>query len=248
MNSSNLVYIHQNRTITNSKLLAEHFGKEHRNVLRDIRRIVADMQDPEFIQLNFELKEINTLQGLETDCYEMTQDGFTLVAMGFTGKKALGYKKQYIQEFNRMSQELLKHGQSPKSNLDLLKLAVQDLERLEAEKSILTQSVKTATTTILTQQTEIETNKGKSVAMVLTFSLPAWKVYNTYPNIRKAVDSYISKKKNPSQWQTPGATTMVLLMNGLERVLSPYNNKNQPHSVFSKSDVENLEAKLGETK
>lgn len=39
--------------------------------------------------------------------FNMTRDGFTLLAMGFTGKKALGFKLQYIQQFNVM-EEMLK--------------------------------------------------------------------------------------------------------------------------------------------
>lgn len=39
-------------------------------------------------------------------CFDMTRDGFTLLAMGFTGKKALAFKLKYIEQFNRMEEEL----------------------------------------------------------------------------------------------------------------------------------------------
>nr|WP_240321933.1 Rha family transcriptional regulator [Pasteurella multocida] len=38
--------------------------------------------------------------------YLMTQDGFTLLVMGFTGKKAMQFKEQYIKEFNEMKKRL----------------------------------------------------------------------------------------------------------------------------------------------
>lgn len=38
----------------------------------------------------------------------MTRDGFSLLAMGFTGRKALQWKLKYIEAFNRM-EETLKH-------------------------------------------------------------------------------------------------------------------------------------------
>lgn len=38
---------------------------------------------------NFRQSSYFNLQGKEQPCYEMTKDGFTLLAMGFTGKKAL---------------------------------------------------------------------------------------------------------------------------------------------------------------
>ena len=38
--------------------------------------------------------------------YLMNRDGFTLLAMGFTGKEALTWKMKYINAFNAMEQEL----------------------------------------------------------------------------------------------------------------------------------------------
>jgi Rha family phage regulatory protein len=38
--------------------------------------------------------------------YLLTQDGFTLLAMGFTGAKALEFKLMYIKAFNEMKKEL----------------------------------------------------------------------------------------------------------------------------------------------
>ena len=40
----------------------------------------------------------------------MDRDGFTLLAMGFSGKKALQFKLRYIEQFNAMEAEL--HQQS----------------------------------------------------------------------------------------------------------------------------------------
>lgn len=42
----------------------------------------------------------------------MTRDGFALLAMGFTGKKTLGFKLDYIKAFNAMAKELLKNNPS----------------------------------------------------------------------------------------------------------------------------------------
>ena len=41
----------------------------------------------------------------------MNRDGFTLLAMGFTGKKALDFKLKYIEAFNKMEQALLEQPQ-----------------------------------------------------------------------------------------------------------------------------------------
>jgi phage regulator Rha-like protein len=40
--------------------------------------------------------------------YFMNQKGFTLLAMGYTGKEAMKFKEKYINEFERMETELKK--------------------------------------------------------------------------------------------------------------------------------------------
>lgn len=137
---SNIVYIKQNRCWTNSKKLAESFGKRHDNVLRDIRSTISDLQDPDFIALNFEFKEIKTLRGTtETEYCELTQDAFTLVAFGFAGKKAMAFKKVYIEEFNRMRSELEMRGQPTLSTEELLQRA---LDEIKTQKEIAAKAIR----------------------------------------------------------------------------------------------------------
>ena len=89
--------------------IAAHFGKEHANVLRDIERILP--QVPEiFNKLNFELIEVPVKIGfgIRLDkAYALSRDGFSLLAMGFTGKAALAWKVRYIEAFNAMEKALL---------------------------------------------------------------------------------------------------------------------------------------------
>lgn len=91
--------------------VARHFGKRHDNVLRDIENLRAQL--PADCLLNFEETEetrASPLNGapISARAYRLTRDGFTLLAMGFTGKKALAFKLAYIDAFNRMEAELLK--------------------------------------------------------------------------------------------------------------------------------------------
>ncbi len=117
----NLVYIRQNRCWTNSKILAEAFDKKHMHVLRDIRRIIRDMQDADFIGSNFGFNYINTLQGKEIESCDMTRDAFYFVAFGFSGKKALAFKRKFLDEFNRRGDELTMRGKTihePKAEIN----------------------------------------------------------------------------------------------------------------------------------
>lgn len=88
-----------------SQQLAEVFGKEHYNVLRDIRETVAKCSKS-FCALNFEGAEYLDEQGKSRPMYLMTKDGFTMVAMAYTTPGAMRFKEAYIAEFNRMEAEL----------------------------------------------------------------------------------------------------------------------------------------------
>lgn len=88
----------------NSLIVAEFFGKRHDRVLRAI----ANITDPkngvseDFAKHNFKKSFYTDSTGRKLPCYDMTRDGFTLLAMGFTGKKALQFKEAYIKRFNEM--------------------------------------------------------------------------------------------------------------------------------------------------
>nr|DAL96901.1 MAG TPA: regulatory protein [Caudoviricetes sp.] len=89
-----------------SRFVAQFFEKHHRHVLRDIERITEPNSglSEGFILLNFELSSYKDSTGRKLPCYMMTRDGFTMLVMGYTGKKAMKYKELYIRRFNEMEQ------------------------------------------------------------------------------------------------------------------------------------------------
>lgn len=88
---------------TTSRKIADAFGKEHKNVIRDIENL--DCSD-KFTQLNFELSVYKDKSGKQNKEYIITKDGFVMLAMGYTGEKAMSFKEAYIAEFNAMDAEL----------------------------------------------------------------------------------------------------------------------------------------------
>lgn len=88
---------------TTSRKIADAFGKEHKNVIRDIENL--DCSD-KFTQLNFELSVYKDKSGKQNKEYIITKDGFVMLAMGYTGEKAMAFKEAYIAEFNAMDAEL----------------------------------------------------------------------------------------------------------------------------------------------
>lgn len=91
---------------TTSRAVAERFSKRHKNVLRDIEKLVATMPDPEFGRLNFEPSSYLNEQSKVQPEYRLTHDGFALLAMGFTGCDALAWKIAFLQAFNALEAEL----------------------------------------------------------------------------------------------------------------------------------------------
>jgi phage regulator Rha-like protein len=67
--------------------------------------------------------------------YLMNRDGFTLLAMGFTGKKALKFKLEYINAFNQMERQLKEASspQLPQTFSEALMLAARQAEQLELQ-------------------------------------------------------------------------------------------------------------------
>ena len=100
-----LVFRGQNdQVITTSLLVAETFEKEHRNVLKSIRKLMS-ATNVAVAQMFDETTYVNE-QGKEQPMFFMNRDGFTLLAMGFSGEKALKFKVDYINAFNAMEAEL----------------------------------------------------------------------------------------------------------------------------------------------
>ncbi|MFR7821056.1 MAG: Rha family transcriptional regulator [Candidatus Pseudoruminococcus sp.] len=88
---------------TTSRDVAEVFGKEHKNVLRDIETLQCS---EDFRKLNFEPTSYTDSWNRKQKEYIMTRDGFTLLVMGYTGEKAMQFKEAYIKAFNEMEKEL----------------------------------------------------------------------------------------------------------------------------------------------
>lgn len=90
-----------NSIYTTSLDIAEKFGKDHRNILRDINALVT--QNPSVTTM-FHLTTYTNSRNREYPMYKMNRDGFSLLVMGFTGNDATAWKLKYINAFNRMEQ------------------------------------------------------------------------------------------------------------------------------------------------
>lgn len=87
-----------------SRYVAQFFEKQHKHVLRDIAKLTEPKSglSEEFRKANFMPSSYKDSTGRKLNCYLLTRDGFTLLAMGYTGQKAMQFKELYIRRFNEM--------------------------------------------------------------------------------------------------------------------------------------------------
>lgn len=97
-NNINLIK-RDNKIVVSSREIAENFEKLHKDVLKAIRNIECS---EEFRERNFAPSSYYNEQNKKQPEYLITRDGFTMLAMGFTGKKAMQFKEAYIEAFNKM--------------------------------------------------------------------------------------------------------------------------------------------------
>ena len=107
------------QVLANSREVAERFGKAHGSVLKTI---CGETRNGEHVNglcdeilasgnplTKYFIKSTYMNRGKEYPEYLMTRDGFSLLAMGFTGKEAVEWKLKYIDAFNQM-EDRLKNG------------------------------------------------------------------------------------------------------------------------------------------
>ena len=131
------------QVVVSSREVAENFGKEHRNVMRDVENIMSqgvlkNEQTPMFFKTEYTHEQ----NGQSYPMYLMNRDGFTLLAMGFTGKAALEWKLKYIAAFNEMEKKLTEQPQLTRSQLLATALIAAHEELEEKDKQIETMKPK----------------------------------------------------------------------------------------------------------
>lgn len=129
------VEIIDGQPMTTSLAVAEHFEKLHRDVLRAIRELEDSLKSSEsqrswylrnFAQIQF-TTDLGEGRTRKDPAYLMTKDGFALLAMGFTGERALRFKINYINAFNTLA--------------ETVKVQQAEMLRLQHENNLLTRLV-----------------------------------------------------------------------------------------------------------
>lgn len=135
--SDNFVFIQDGKIFTNSLYVAEKFNKRHDNILQSIKSLDCSH---EFSALNFQEATYQDEQNKTRPLFLLTKDGFTFLAMGFSGKKAAKFKEDFIKKFNEMEKFINSKSlpspekpafPMPKNFSEALRLYADEVERTE---------------------------------------------------------------------------------------------------------------------
>lgn len=134
------VTIKGDAVVANSRDVADYFGKHHAHVLRDIDNILKNNNIQNLADWFVERVTPRPAEnpGRPLRQYDMTRDGFTILVMGYTGEKAMGFKVRYIQEFSRMEAKLREQVQTVPTNYKNALLALVATEEKREQSASLT--------------------------------------------------------------------------------------------------------------
>ena len=131
-----ILSIQNGEPVVSSRQIAESFEKRHDHVMRDIEDIMRGLPKNGDTPMFYKTEYIHEQNGQNYPMYLMNRDGFTLLAMGFTGKAALEWKLKYIAAFNEMEKKLAEKPQLTRSQLLATALIAAHEELEQKDKQI----------------------------------------------------------------------------------------------------------------
>lgn len=131
-----LVIMKDQQAVTTSLQVAENFDKNHQHVLRDLDALKEGVQN--WTDLFYEDTYTHPQNKQEYRMIYMNRDGFALLAMGFTGKKALEFKLKYIQAFNEMETQLKISGMTTE---DIMIATLENQKEIKLRLNTVTEDV-----------------------------------------------------------------------------------------------------------
>ena len=135
----NVVYkTNKGTPVTDSLKVAGVFGKQHKNIIQAVRNLLGSAENSAHARWFYESTYLDA-QGKQRPMFVMNRDGFSLLAMGLTGAKALQFKVAFIEQFNKMEEIVKQVAQHSQPNLpttfaEALRLAATQAEQIEKQQ------------------------------------------------------------------------------------------------------------------
>ncbi len=124
--------------VASSRDVAKRFGKRHDHVIRDIEELIKGFPKNGDTPMFFKTEYSHPQNHQKYPMYLMNRDGFSMLAMGFTGKEAVQWKLKYIEAFNQMEKQLSAQHKSQRAMQDKPLTTVPDEMRPTFDYSGLT--------------------------------------------------------------------------------------------------------------
>lgn len=124
--------------VTDSIKVAGVFGKQHKNIIQAIRNLLGSAEKSAHANWFYESTYLDA-QGKKRPMFIMNRDGFSLLAMGLNGAKALQFKVAFIDQFNKMEEvvkQVVQQAQPalPTTFAEALRLAAEQAEKIEEQQ------------------------------------------------------------------------------------------------------------------
>jgi Rha family phage regulatory protein len=117
----------EGQLVTDSRDVAEMVGRRHDQVVRDIRNIIDQLGAHNSVESYFRESTYTNSQNKQQPCFLLTKKGCELYATRMTGEKGTQFAMKYIEQFNKMEQELNK----PKSQLEIMQMQIEQMVKQE---------------------------------------------------------------------------------------------------------------------
>lgn len=123
--------------VTDSREVATMTGKEHSNLMRDIRGYVSILENSKLNSQNFFVKDTYRVEGNNKtyDCFLLTKKGCDMVANKMTGEKGILFTAEYVTRFEEMEQAI-KEQQVPKLSKELQAILMLDEKAVEIDNRV----------------------------------------------------------------------------------------------------------------
>ncbi|HDR7450342.1 TPA: Rha family transcriptional regulator [Bacillus cereus] len=161
-----LVFIKDNKVVTDSLTVAEVLKKQHKHVLRDIKVQMEKLEsagEGEFTESNFGLSFYKDVTGRTLQKIDMTEDAFTILMFSYNTIETMKIKVRFIEEFKRMRAFIENQSILPTDTFSQIELLATGTSNLNKRVSSLEQVVEKQLTVDYGQQRVIEKTKAKRI-------------------------------------------------------------------------------------
>lgn len=126
-----LVIMKNQQAVTTSLKVAESFERKHKNVVQRIDNLIHSAENSAQLKSMFAVGNYKDKSGKRNKMYYMNRDGFTLLVMGFTGKRAMEFKLKYIDAFNKMEEAIRLQKQLPQTPEGRIHLLLESTSHID---------------------------------------------------------------------------------------------------------------------